>query len=606
VSVASFETPYLKPRSLPTQRTWRIGASDSSRSDGDFWLEPELASHESFSGLRAVLSQLRARNLVGDGVEALESYLTEAAPRRDDEKAYGRFLGDAVTFAIMRRVSRESVYTARAIDLAARLLDEGLARAGYARVHVPDVDRLDRPSLKAFARAALLLRPEDRFCWIWHSRSDPLSSGEDGGLLAASRRRLLRQLVAMTRPRFEVEGDIGTLHVENGEGGGRDERAIAEALVVQNYDACFLWCEELLRNGRASNRGEILRLLALAATNVGETQRGLALLADAEAATSEPGRRAHLCYLQGLLEAKRAYDLEESDRHYRRGYAILDGEEAAGELDLERAWLHNGVALNEAVLWRRTQERRHRDEAFRLEQEAFRLVRDGSTPARAYLRFNLVANSAFLVEMEGNFELAIELLSKTFDVTEGGTVSDVALRNGRAALGYRLGMLHYRAGERDQAARLLEEAAGQDLAVESWATRERILRALGAVQFDRGELTAAADAFATGLALCEDGRAAEGAFEHGRGLFAALVAAGRREEAEELRARLHDEEELKLFAEHADATTLEERFLPSTPSPKLPAYIPEIDLEEVPEIDLNRFLGRSLPKRAATLDPWAR
>src|SRR5262249_10005346 len=152
-----------------------------------------------------------------------------------------------------------------------------------------------------------------------------------------------------------------------------------------------LWCDTLLTSNKDEDVAEGLRLLALAAVNVSKADEALHLLYRAEEMTRSCGQRAHLCYLQGLIQTKRCYDLSGSTAHYERGLAALRaGGSETGDLSLERGWLLNGLALNEAILWRRNPgAAEHYARAFALEQDAFNLVREGDHPARIYLRFNL-------------------------------------------------------------------------------------------------------------------------------------------------------------------------------------------------------------------------
>jgi tetratricopeptide (TPR) repeat protein len=361
---------------------------------------------------------------------------------------------------------------------------------------------------------------------------------------------------------------------------------LSAALVVQNYDACFAWGEALEPPGSSAAEDptavEVLRLMALAAVNVGRTDAAVQLLGRSEAGCRERFRLAHLAYLQGLIEAKRSYDVATSDAHYHRGLAALD-ETPSGSDDhqLERAWLFNGLALNRAIEWRRDPALEAKyEEAFRLVKSAFDLVRDGSSRPCGYLRFNLVANLAFLFEMKGRYDLAIDALSRAFDFGPG---SPTELPSGHVALSYRVGVLHHRLGDREGAIRLLREAESVDDSPENWPTQDRILRAIGAVTLADDELEQAESAFSEGLALSRENRSAGGATEHGRGLATVLVRQGRDADAGDLVESLAVEE----------GVTIE---LPETgntpqPNPKLPAYFPEIDLEEAPGIDLNRYLA---------------
>ena len=613
---ASLEQQLLPPRSKPAQRIWCIGSQRSSlevdRRPADLWLTVRPDDHATFSSLGAILDQLAdlAQPEQRWELTRLRGYLREACPEpyAGAPTSHGRLLADSVAFAIMRRISRESFYTARVIDLGARWLNEVLCRIpGCLRVHVNAVDRLDRPSLKAFTRAVLLLEPRHSFSWVWHSASDPLGPSQEQGdedLFGASRQQLLRQFVGLLAPTLVQKGETELLRSPPGHAVAVSTYQVSAALVMQNYDACFLWTSPSRTGGNGPEVAEHLRLLALAMVNIGKSREALKLLRSAEARADLASRRAHLCYLQGLIEAKRGYDLAASNRHYERGLTALGRGRQEEDLPLERAWLLNGLALNEALLGRRNGDGgRHFARAFALEREAFDLVAEGDDPARSYLRFNLLANSAFLMEIQGNYKLAIDTLEKTFTVE----TEDASDRKERwhSTLAYRIGVLHFRAGALEPGRRYLLDAAQQDAHTENWATQERILRALGLIEFDLGKAEQAVATFSRGLHLCREARFAEGVREHGRGLAASLLALGEKPRAQQLLDRLASEEGLVLLPAVAPSSLYDPGALrPSLPSPKLPAYFPEIDLEGMPAADLNRFLGKAPLQTALTRIPW--
>jgi tetratricopeptide (TPR) repeat protein len=609
---------HLRPRSLPHQRTWYVDGgqsipSFSSASRIILAVQPD--NHRSFSSLRSILKQLKpfAASDQLSNFRRIEVYLQEACTDGSEEgteSRYGQLMTDAVTFAIMRRISRESVYTARLIDLSSGTINAVLASIPKCRyAHVIEVDRLDRPTLKVLARAMLLLEPGQPFSWVWHSSSDPLADLHSEDPFLNSRHEFLRQLLAICSPRLNRSETGGFLPRPKPSESGVSLQTISAALVVQNYDACFLWCPPFTESYDDVLRTEGLRLLALAAINVGQFSQARSALRLAEEGCGRPGRRAHLCYLHGLMEAKRRYDMSTSASHYNRGLSILDEvhsiEDSHGEdLPLERAWLFNGLALNEAIQWRQHPPcEAVRSRAFDMVHAAFNLVREGSDPSRVYLRFNLVANAAFLIEMEGQYNLAIDILARTFEYRMGG--SETAQKSLRGAMDYRVGVLKLRAGVLDEAHQRLEQAAQEENDAENGATYEHILRALGTVALKRRAFADARYFFKTGLDLCLSARAAEGAREHGRGLVAAFLLKGERSKAEELVSFLKAEEGLTVM----DPRTLDhlgDNAIPlSLPAPKLPAYIPEIDLEDIPKIDINRFLSNTPSRDASGNLHWA-
>ena len=601
-------TLHLRPRSHDAQRLWQLGGAVpvAGGADGEICVLEVLPDcHENFASLKAILRQLvpLARPEHGADLARLNTYLREASPDFGDGAAdtHGRFLADAVTLAIMRRISRESMYTARVIETGARVLNAILSTSvGCPRVCVPFADRLDRPTLKVLARAMLLLDKRERFCWLWHLSSDPTVSTDAArpDPFVSARTDLLRKLIGVLSPVVSRHGDVAGLQRPRTGRTTRSDMDVASALVVQNYDACFLWADDLLRDSDEVEAGEGLRLRALAAVNIGALDDALGDLAQAETSTNLPGRRAHLCYLQGLIDAKRHYSLSRSAAHYERGLSYLaaaDGHAGGREdLALERGWLLNGLALNEAILLRKEPgTAAHSSRAVALEREAFGLVADGEGPTRAYLRFNLLANLSLLMEMQGSYDAAIEIYTRTFDFSQ--SESPEIQRRSRRGLGYRAGVLHYRAGRLSEAHRLLQDAAEQEAGMDNWATQERILRALGSVALARGDADEAADVFTTGLASCRAARSAEGTHEHGRGLYSALCLAGKPREAAAHADALATEEGVNVANVDArEGSSPGVRAVLRPPSPKLPAYIPEIDLEGIPAIDINRYLGGAL------------
>ncbi|HXQ73260.1 MAG TPA: hypothetical protein VN844_22360 [Pyrinomonadaceae bacterium] len=606
---------HLPPRSNKTQRVWYIGEGQLRTTDTDprkLKLDVIPQNHKSFSSLKAVLKQLKplAQPHQLPDLAKIENYLHEACPGEggDGTNTHGQLLADSVAYAIMRRISRESFYTGRLIELAAKTINAILCSLPDCReVHVNHLDQLDRPSIKVLARAMLLLKRTDGFAWVWHTSCHPLQTdwAETGSIYIQSRLRLLRQIVGILSPTVVIQPKTAPSTSIVPEALMATTFDIAAALVVQNYDACFLWCDDL---ASYSDRevAERHRLRALAAVNIEHHDAALDSLSLAEQMSGSAVRQAHLCYLKGLVETKRRYDLASSTWHYTRGLDLLDSCHAVvGEdVGLERAWLMNGLALNEAVTWRRNpSENDHYKRAFALERDAFALVRDGESPARTYLRFNLLANSAFLLEMSRNYELAIQTLLRAFDfdLDESAERKQVW----RNTLGYRVGVLHFSAGAIDNALRLLRDSAKADMSDESWPTREKVLRALGTVLFHNGQYTQAAEVFASGLEMCRSSRAAQGAREHARNLILSLLRDDQKQRAGDVYEELLSEEGLEVFPrEVIEQNHSFEDLRPSPLSPKLPAYFPELDLEGIPSIDLNLFLGNRQDIRKGPVSPW--
>merc|ERR1711965_915833 len=160
-----------------------------------------------------------------------------------------------------------------------------------------------------------------------------------------------------------------------------------------------------------------------ALTNLGRHDAAIAELQAAVAKAARPGMRAHLLYMQALLHAKRRFDLERSDvclaqAHAELGLLMPGGTDAigGGDVAMERAWLHNGQAMN-ALLRARFARRPVAEafpEAYRHLCTAFEAVREGRSPDRTYLRFTRLGNMSKLMEIRGEYAVALDLIARTF------------------------------------------------------------------------------------------------------------------------------------------------------------------------------------------------
>ncbi len=580
---------FLRPLSSQSQRAWVVSGREVASSPRVLVLTGNLNSNQPLGAVRLFLDEIRRYATPEDSsnLARLDEYIQHIIPNGPAGRNHGDLLAQSVAFAVLRRISRESAITSRLIDLSARTLNRIISRIPECdTVLVSEADALDRMSLKVVARAMLLLTKDDGFAWRVHSRIEPAISNSGSSspypLYETCRRAFLKHIIEITGGRTELLGQPSPFTSPSCPTEVSLYRATT-ALVLQNYDECILCCESLLSGLPSGTPDEAYRLLALASINVGDINAARWALETAEHIATSTARRAHLAYLQGLIAAKRAYNLDESNRHYLRALSLLDDQpdrNGEGDLPLEEAWLFNGLALNEAILAQRHGARRphHLRAAFSYEQRAFGLVRDGDSPARAYLRFNLLANSAFLLEMDGAHTDAIKVLERAFN--EETTGSDYESRDAACTLQYRSGVLYYRSGDKHKALTLLRNAAAFDPFPENWASRQQILFAEGVVALESGLLQDSLEAFSEGLALCKSARSAAGFHDHLNGTLRTLTLMGRSSEHDLLVDQVEHEEGI-LFSSSPLLT------LP----PKLPAYVPDVDLEDMPAIDLNRYLS---------------
>lgn len=590
-------------------------------------LPPLDPGFRSFAGIHAlvesVLPAVREEapalaRAYADDLEWLASKLSSRPePDADEGPDRGEATSDdipnSIIFAVVRRVSRESHHSAISIDRLARFFLEAHRECLSLRAPrvyvVGDLESWDRPSLRCLHRLTELSTPEDTFEFVVSTL--PLSVAEEPGddlqaRVTWARSRFLSRLFSAPYARFlrppssqpaqvqwtqpAVTGSSHALFLE-----------VGSALSYQNYERVYLLCAELYaRAASEEDEAQATRLVGLAHAQLGDLPAAEKALADAARLTASPTFQAHLEYLLGLLSTKRHYDLDAALAHYDRGLDALERDGAdPSEVAVERAWLWNGQALAHTLRAKQLGPSDERDELLRtslqLELRAYDLVKDLRTPAGSYLRHNLLANITFLLEISKRYEQAIEFWTRAF---ERYLAADSPAF--RIAFDGRMGLLLARLGRFDEAIARLEEGLAACRRTGDPFYEERVCLALGFVSYLGEDYDRAREAFEEGTRLAVRLRDPKAVEEDVSGLLLTLARAGAddalrevvawacatppiRELGERARAALVDGED------PGSALSAAEIGLP-TPSPKLPSYIPQIDLEGTPARDLNRYL----------------
>ncbi|QND45957.1 hypothetical protein HB780_09600 (plasmid) [Rhizobium lusitanum] len=326
--------------------------------------------------------------------------------------------GDAL--AALRRISRESMVSSNLIDQAARCVLAALDAAGYTHVVISSAEIIDRPSLKLFARACLLTPENSRLVWIWTataSNSWKTHPGLEFGMLPVCARENFMEAIKSVLQPLELDAPQGSHEVGTALKTHIAQRGVGGAtgwLANLNYDACAHWAA-----AQADPGVDDCRLIALLMVNLGLYDDAVDILQRAIAICSQATLRCHLWYVSGLIWSKRLYNVARSNACFDMGDAALESVAAGdgGDPHMERAWVQNGRAMN-AILAARLAHKPISTAfpiAFSHLTRAFDLVRDGGTRDRVYLRFNLLGNMSNLMEIGGNYAVALDLLNRTFD-----------------------------------------------------------------------------------------------------------------------------------------------------------------------------------------------
>ncbi|NER50630.1 MAG: tetratricopeptide repeat protein [Symploca sp. SIO1A3] len=593
----------LRPKLRRSQRIWSIAPElspdlNSNKVNDRRILILDVApdQHQPFASAARIIEQLiRLAPL------SYKKQLAEVRSAMNVLVASHLRTSNIAQLAALRRVSRESIDTALIIDKVTREINEVLrVIAGGRTIVVPAADRLDRSTLKILARSMLLLQESDPLTWEWRLKSVPEefsrvdNTHAPQGLWTATRTNFMTKLQALLDPQIQTigSGSVDYDH-EQMKSSHHSLADISAALVLQNYDSCFLWASQHPDIETVSGDSvDLWRAVAIAAVNTGHYRSALEFLERAYLEAPTATLRAHTSYLQGLIVAKRVYSIEESNKLYERGIRELESitHDDPGDPELEEAWILNGFALNNllsvrlkghdvAIVSKKT---------FSLLQQAFDLVREGGSPGRVYLRFNLLRNMSHFLEIQQHYDFALKTWQETFkDLIEEVSGHEHV---GRATINYRLGYLHYKANRFSEAARFLNTALESIKVVGCDFRTLHILRAIGTVALARKQFDEASEAFTRGIKLGLKHRILLDSRYHLQSLALTHVSAGCKAKAYEVLDWMRAEEpEIFEDKEVEQKTTLGLWKLPKLNS-SLPNSVPEIDLEDTPFLPVGKVL----------------
>ncbi len=515
-------------------------------------------------------------------------------------------ISEVAALGTTRRISRESHASALWIDRAARFLAEAVPvlsvpGAGPVRLDLDGFGTWDRLSIRILYRAVLIAHLRGAPLLVHARVTSPLTPF----LTALSSRPGVR---ATTGPdeTHSAHGPAPAVVTGLLPAGGPAElvRSVGEALALQNFERADLLIEAGLREVTdPDERADLIRLRAIGLAQTGAAEAALEHLEAALAIARRPELRAHLNYLCGLLLTKRSGQADRGGLFYAEGLRITQEQpETGGQLTVEAAWLHNGLALLATMRARQAGEGAPEREAllreaFQHEFTAFRMVGDLPGDSAFYLRYNLSHNLAFLLQIAGRHLRAEQMLR---------SVSGTMLSTGRADFlllhSYAIGILQLRREAYDEALSTFAQAARTAQELDDPFYLERTLAAAGYTALRAGFPAQAVRHYRQGARVAR--RIADDAAsqQHVAGLLWSLTLIGTSWDADEQAAASRwYPGAARAHQRGADPDGLREALLLAgaevvPPSSKLPSYVPGVDLEGAPDRDLNRFLA-GLPAR---------
>ncbi|MFD2370642.1 hypothetical protein ACFSO0_11955 [Brevibacillus sp. GCM10020057] len=524
---------------------------------------------------------------------------------------------DSVIYSIIRRISRESSSTAKLID---RLVEQlcKLIQLTHKEINktllvvIEQAEWIDRPSLRILNRLCKSLFPNQlRMIWNFTDAIPSTSSAERYDDMMTSL-KIARGRI-FTRIRFE----LNPLVLQNDSSHSQTDFSLSSfvsigkgliadaslSLVTQNYENAYLACHSAFNNGE--DNPDFFRVIGLVHANLGLFDMAYHALQKAIELTPVGPSKAHLECLSALLAIKRFYNLEVAANHYNNGLKYVD--ESSENNRLEKGWLLNGQSFMEVVAASRMKgEEKHTllDNVLNRELEALKLIEKDSGKNVLYLRFNLYSNISFLLEIKKDYYHSYQCWTKAFARYIGHDVW--ASKKLTKPYYYRAGMLAWKIGDHEAALNHLKKAKKEAIQQNDRIYAERIIYGYAYVLLQYGQYNEASMNFFEGFSIAIKLLDWKEAQEQAIGCLIASQFEGEAEKYwKKIRVLSQDvptpETIAKWFQQTSnDILTKEKNRKLTPPKTKLTSYHPSIDLESIPEIDMNAFLVEEQPDKTVS------
>lgn len=345
---------------------------------------------------------------------------------RPVEERSDRHIAQLQYDAISRRLTRHSIeIMADQHVLATALVSAISSKQPDLVVRLTDCGLADRASLRFLAQVIVMARRAGLPEWDLGRTQDDRTPAPE------SRQRFFRNFAKFT-------GRALGLTAPDAFAAPADIEVAKRQLVAMNWDPLLAITPECDR----SVQYMLHQVFAL--VNVGEWdtayQQALALQPHA----ADANESAHLRYIQGLIETKRMKRPDLGKATFTEGLRHLPAGDGSADAELARGWLLNGLCLANTMLVLQAGHDREQALMGIFEQQAD-LHRSLGNPQSNYLKYNVLANMAFILELIPRIPAAVTFWQRAFP-------------EARDAISYRVGLLQYKMGTPHEAADSLRAA----------------------------------------------------------------------------------------------------------------------------------------------------
>lgn len=478
--------------------------------------------------------------------------------------------------AIMLRLSRHHIKKAKMIDNISRFFNELFAycmdKHILSEINFIKSELIDRPSLMIINRSIQLLEQNSIGIKFNFSFSKQVLGKNNHEGIVKIRTQLFEKLSKTINFVSAFPDNLSELTDKdfNLKEEQYSKKILDAAIIEQNFELAYFIVNKSLnsdKNNKIISDQLAYRNLGVIEANIGDFERAIKYFDYAIGVSENIIEYSRNSYIKGLCLIKRLKKVEDGIEILEKALEKLciNYKENDFKYKHERAWLINGICLGKTILANKLKGKERETTLYELikeEMKAYKMLQNESSFYLVYLKFNLLANIAFLLEILEEYQTAIQFWEKAFAPI---LANDAQNREGEKSVTYRLGILNIKLGNYEQAEFLLERSLLLARNENNKFHINVILYSLIYVKLLNNRSKNIIDSIIEGKSISID---------------------------------LNDKKMSENFESSIDCyngnISISELMIPDV---KLISYIPQIDLAFVPEIDLNKHLTTNVKEK---------
>ncbi|XOQ14798.1 MAG: hypothetical protein ACFWTY_12410 [Shouchella clausii] len=362
--------------------------------------------------------------------------------------------------AIVFRLSRQHMEKAKTIENIANYF---LAYVQYkletyetVKLTIKNAEYIDRPSLMILNRLMNLTNTEFKERLKIVLEIDYLSIEKMSGQLKVYRQDLFNAVKNNLDIEYNQEDSLSSsvLDIQRS-----DLAVLNAALLEQNYELAYIISLKELRLDKAlrfAHTSLYHRYLGVVAANLGYYDQAIMHFNDAIKRSSNSMEYYRNIYIKSICYIKRKDDPDFAIKNLEKALTEIKNSEERSNLKFEEGWITNGLCLGEtirALKLPNIEKEKEIEKVFKKEMEVYKIISKEVEYKYIYLKYNILANMAFLLEINKDYKNAIRFWERAFSPMLNSKSIDA-----EKTLSYRLGIIHIKIGDFEAAQNYLKRS----------------------------------------------------------------------------------------------------------------------------------------------------